>query len=65
MRKMLLAVFLLLPTPLFAGPPERASGKMVLEGQKIPTVAGMLIIGQVQPLGSHLGASTRKSVPGA
>ncbi len=30
MRKMLLAVFLLLPAPLFAGPPERVSAKMVL-----------------------------------
>jgi hypothetical protein len=31
MRKMLLAVFLLLPAPVFAGPPEGVSGKMVFD----------------------------------
>jgi hypothetical protein len=31
MQKMLLAVFLLLPAPVFAGPPEGVSGKMVLD----------------------------------
>jgi hypothetical protein len=32
MRKMVLAVFLLLPAPVVAAPPERTSGKMVLDG---------------------------------
>ncbi len=32
MWKLLLAVFLLLPAPVFAGPPERVSGKIVFDG---------------------------------